>query len=159
MKLGELLKTYRSRNKMTMKEFADSCGFSKAYVGMLEKGINPTTGKPVSPTVQTLEKIARGMGQDLDSLLKVLDEDQPVTISRVKTLDSEEIKLVDNYRGLNAEDKDFLWAIVRRLMNRNISSAAVVNPTQTNFNNSGEIKNNFVACGGRNTVKQNVTMN
>ena len=124
MKLGDLLKTYRSRNKITMKEFADSCGFSKAYVGMLEKGINPTTGKPVSPTVQTLEKIAKGMGRDLDSLLKALDEDQPVTISRVKPLDSEEIKLVDNYREMNAEDKDFLWDIVRRLLNRNSTVAA-----------------------------------
>lgn len=158
MKLGDLLKTYRSRNKITMKEFADSCGFSKAYVGMLEKGINPTTGKPVSPTVQTLEKIAKGMGRDLDSLLKALDEDQPVTISRVKPLDSEEIKLVDNYREMNAEDKDFLWDIVRRLLNRK-STVAAVNPAQNNYNNSGEIKNNFVAYGGHNSVKQNVTMN
>lgn len=115
MRLGEWLKMYRAKYKITMKELADSCGFSKAYISMLEKGINPTTGKPVSPTIQTLEKIARGTGQDLDSLLKILDADQPVTISRSIPLDSEEIKLVDNYRVLNAEDKDFLWSIVRRL--------------------------------------------
>lgn len=137
MRLGEYMKMYRTRNKISMKELADSCGFSKAYVGMLEKGINPTTGKPVSPTIQTLEKIARGTGQDLDSLLKILDGGQPVTISRSMPLDSEEIKLVDNYRELNAEDKDFLWSVVRRLC-----GSGVVQNNKIN-NNYGVVGGNF----------------
>lgn len=137
MRLGEYMKMYRTRNKISMKELADSCGFSKAYVGMLEKGINPTTGKPVSPTIQTLEKIARGTGQDLDSLLKILDGGQPVTISRSMPLDSEEIKLVDNYRELNAEDKDFLWSVVRRLCGSGIVQNNKIN------NNYGVVGGNF----------------
>ena len=137
MRLGEYMKMYRANNKISMKELADSCGFSKAYVGMLEKGINPTTGKPVSPTIQTLEKIARGTGQDLDSLLKILDGGQPVTISRSMPLDSEEIKLVDNYRELNAEDKDFLWSVVRRLC-----GSGVVQNNKIN-NNYGVVGGNF----------------
>ena len=137
MRLGEYMKMYRASNKISMKELADSCGFSKAYVGMLEKGINPTTGKPVSPTIQTLEKIARGTGQDLDSLLKILDGGQPVTISRSMPLDSEEIKLVDNYRELNAEDKDFLWSVVRRLC-----GSGVVQNNKIN-NNYGVVGGNF----------------
>ena len=41
MKLGEWLTMYRTRNNLSMQNMADACGFSKAYVGMLEKGINP----------------------------------------------------------------------------------------------------------------------
>ena len=78
-----------------MQNLADACGFSKAYIGMLEKGINSTTSKPVSPTVQTLDKIARGTGQDLDSLLKCLDGDQPVTLSTPsKTFSDEQMTIL-----------------------------------------------------------------
>lgn len=71
MKLGAWLKMYRAKHNMSMQELAYACGFSKAYIGALEKGINSSTGKPYSPTIQTFEKIAKGTGQDLDSLLKM----------------------------------------------------------------------------------------
>ena len=100
MKLGEWLKEYRQRHNMTMQDMADVCGFSKSYVNMLEKGINSTTQKPVSPTIQTLEKIARATGQDIDSLLKILDGEQPVTVRPFK-INEEEIRLVKNFRNLN----------------------------------------------------------
>lgn len=44
MKLGEWIKQYRAERKLSMQDFADMCGFSKAYIGQLEKGINPSTG-------------------------------------------------------------------------------------------------------------------
>ena len=44
MKLGEWLKMYRARHSMTMQDLANACG------------LNPTTGKSVSPTMQTLDK-------------------------------------------------------------------------------------------------------
>ena len=65
-----------------MQAFADIAGLSKAYVGMIEKGINPTTGKTVSPTIQTFGKIAKGINMDLDTFLKELDGHQTVTINR-----------------------------------------------------------------------------
>ena len=95
MKLGEWLAMYRARNNLTLQNMADACGFSKAYAAMLEKGVNPTTGKPVSPTIQTFEKIAKATGQDLDSLLKILDDDQPIIISVKNSLNGEEVKLID----------------------------------------------------------------
>ncbi len=63
---------------------AEACDFSKSYVNMLEKGINTTTNKPVSPTLQTFEKIARATEQDIDSLLRIIDEEQLVTVSPLK---------------------------------------------------------------------------
>lgn len=110
MKLGEWLKMYRTRHNMTMQDLANACGFSKAYVGMLEKGVNSTTGKPVSPTLQTLDKIARGTGQDIDSLLKFLDGDQPVIITTSpNALSDEQATLLKAYGELNSDGRRDFW--------------------------------------------------
>lgn len=81
MKLPEWIKLYRKEHGLSMQALADMCGFSKAYIGILEKGINPTTKKPISPTMQTLQKIADGIGVDINDFIKLLDADQPITIA------------------------------------------------------------------------------
>ena len=81
MKVGEWLKLYREQHNLSMQALADLCGFSKAYINVLEKGVNPKTGKPISPTMQTFEKIAHGTKTDVDTLLKILDGDQPITVN------------------------------------------------------------------------------
>ena len=53
MTLGEWIKNYRDKHSLSMQEMADMCGFSKAYIGQLEKGINPSTGKPISCLLYT----------------------------------------------------------------------------------------------------------
>lgn len=80
MDLGEWIKKYRNEHGLSMQAFADKCGFSKAYIGQLEKGINPSTGKPISPTLQTFEKIANGTNMSVDNLMMELDENQPVSL-------------------------------------------------------------------------------
>lgn len=116
MKLGEWLKMYRDRNNMTMQDLAAACGFSKAYIGMLEKSINPTTGKPVSPTIQTLDKIAKGTGQDIDSLLKYLDDDQPVIIpASSNNLSDEQTTVLKAYDELPSEGRRDFWSYLEFL--------------------------------------------
>ena len=116
MKLGEWLTMYRERNGLTMQLLADACGFSKAYLSMLEKGVNPQTGKPYSPTMQTFEKIAKGTGTDIDSLFKILDDDQPITLNpSAKKLSQEETQLVDGYRKLNCDGRRDLWGYLEFL--------------------------------------------
>ena len=85
MTLGEWIKNYRDKHSLSMQEMADMCGFSKAYIGQLEKGINPSTGKPISPTIQAFDKIAQAVGLDLDVFLKELDGNQLVTLLPDKT--------------------------------------------------------------------------
>ena len=116
MKLGEWMKMYRARNNMTMQDLAKACGFSKAYIGALEKGINPSTGKPYSPTIQTFEKIAKGTGQDLDSLLKALDGDQPITLNAPpKSLSDEQENILKAYDELNSEGRRDFWSYLEFL--------------------------------------------
>jgi len=58
MKLGEWLKAYREEHGLSMRAMADLCGFSKAYINILEKGINPKTGKVYPSQVTLLDEQA-----------------------------------------------------------------------------------------------------
>ncbi|MBO4401665.1 MAG: helix-turn-helix transcriptional regulator [Selenomonadaceae bacterium] len=101
---------------MSMQELAEKCGFSKAYVSLLEKGINPKTKKPFSPTIQTFEKIARATGYDVDSLIKILDSTQPVTITaKPVTLNYEDTKLLRDFHSLTADGKTMLLGVLNSL--------------------------------------------
>lgn len=81
MTIGEWVKQYRKSHGMSMQDFGDVCGLSRAYISILEKGINPTTGKPFIPTIQTIKKIADCTGTDFDSLLGMIDGSQKVTVN------------------------------------------------------------------------------
>ena len=105
--LNEWIKNYRTQHGLSMQAFADMCGFSKAYISILENGINPTTKKPVSPTVQTLKKIAEGTGQDVNEFIAKLDGSQSVTVSLTEqiTLSSHESNIIKKYRALDERGK------------------------------------------------------
>lgn len=143
MKLGDWLKKYRDDNKLTMQDLADACGFSKAYIGALEKGINPSTGKPYSPTIQTFVKIARGTGYELDSLLKMLDSDQLVTLNEsTQRLSEEETQLIYDYRKLDDESKSLVYCMIRRLSGT-VPKSSTSLAVQKNGNNYGVVGGNF----------------
>ena len=48
---------------------------------MLEKNVNPSTDKPISPSIETLKSLARAMNMDLDFLLKQLNSNQEIYLS------------------------------------------------------------------------------
>lgn len=81
MYIGDFIKKYRQEHNMSMQEFANVTGLSKAYVGMLEKIYNPKTNQPISPSIDKLNQIAKGVGITLDDLLQQLDGSQPVVIT------------------------------------------------------------------------------
>ena len=81
MKLQEIMKQYRTEHRMSLRAFAKACGLSNGYLSLLEGGINPKTGEQLSPTVETLEKIARGMGISLDSLFGMMGDNEPFVIN------------------------------------------------------------------------------
>ena len=81
MELREVIKEYRERNHYTMQEFADRCELSKGYISMLEKGKHPQSARSLVPSLETLQKIAKGMDTDLDTLVSVLDMDTLITVN------------------------------------------------------------------------------
>lgn len=64
------------------------CGLSTGYISLIEKEINPQTGKPMVPTLTVLNKIAKGMGITIDELIATCD-DMPVDMREKPTLAEE----------------------------------------------------------------------
>lgn len=77
MKLGDFVTLYRDSHDLSQRQFANICGLSNGYISMLEKGINPNTGKPLTPTLKQLKKLAQGMSMTLAELFEKC-EDMPV---------------------------------------------------------------------------------
>ena len=69
MKLSEIIREYRLKSQESLDVLAKRSGLSKAYISMLEKDKKSSSGKPIKPTLDTLEKLAKGMHMPLDSLL------------------------------------------------------------------------------------------
>lgn len=80
MKLGELIREYREKQSLSQRQFADKCDLSNGYISILEKGINPNTGKPVTPTIPQMKKLAAGMNMTVMEMLELVD-DMPIDIS------------------------------------------------------------------------------
>lgn len=89
MTLGDLIRAYRESHDLSQRQFAVQCDLSNGYISILEKGINPNTGKPVIPTLPQLKKLADGMGLTLTELFEQSD-DMPVALS----LDSNESNII-----------------------------------------------------------------
>lgn len=68
--LGEIIKDYRLKNKLSLRDFAQKCDVSHTYIDKLEKGIDSRNGKPVEPTLLVVEKISKAMNKKTDTLLK-----------------------------------------------------------------------------------------
>ena len=105
MLLSEVVKNYRRENRVSMEELAKRAGLSKGYVSMLENGVNPRSKKPISPTLDSLMKLSRAMMIDLDTLLRMVDGDQSVSLicddTSTPSLSTDEESLLTSYRQLN----------------------------------------------------------
>ena len=111
MTLGEYVKNYRKEHGLSMQAFGDRCGLSRAYISILEKGINPTTGKSFAPTVDTLNRIAEAIGITIEVLLPLLDDNQMISVNAPAPtpppfeLTDDEINLINKYRTLTPTNK------------------------------------------------------
>lgn len=69
MTLGEIIKDYRVKHKVSMETVANRCGLSKGYIAQLEKNINPKTGRPIKPTADTIVSVCNGLHLDVNAVL------------------------------------------------------------------------------------------
>lgn len=110
MKLGQIIEQYRQENDLSQRQFAARCGLSNGYIAMIEKGVNPATGKPIAPTLPALEKISTGMHLALDDLLRLMD-DELIDLSDATLpadLSPDESRLLSGYRALSPQGKEEL---------------------------------------------------
>lgn len=76
MTLGEYIRLYRAEHGLSQREFVDRCGggITHGYISIIEKGVNPNTGKASRPSLDKLYAIARGMGMSVSDLAKKVDD-------------------------------------------------------------------------------------
>lgn len=119
-RLSVIIQSYRMRNGLSQKEFANRCGLSHAYISILEREMDPNTGEITTPTKETIEKIANAMGMTRDQLLSRLEGkkmfENPLTIKieapPVKMVDGiidKEFDLLKIARGL-CDNEDYMIA-------------------------------------------------
>ena len=81
MTIGDIIKNYRKENNLTLREFAKKCDLSYTYIFALEKDKDTRTGKPTTPSLDSLYSIAKGMNISAENLLTILDNNQEVSLS------------------------------------------------------------------------------
>lgn len=70
-KLHEMLKSKRKELKLSLREAGNLIGISHSYLSTLEKGFDPRTGSPISPTPETLKLISKAYNIKYEELMKV----------------------------------------------------------------------------------------
>ena len=79
MFLGEIVKKYREDHGISMDEFAKQSGLSKGYISMLEANKNPSSKKPLTPSLDTVKAVAKATGLPINKIVDMLDEDQALS--------------------------------------------------------------------------------
>lgn len=105
MNLGALINYYRKINNISMEEFAEKSGLSKGYISILEKGHDPRSHKPLSPSLSTYNKIAKGMNVDLESLLSRINSS---CLIELNANSNGRKRLLNYYDQLSEEGKKLL---------------------------------------------------
>ena len=82
MTLGDYIKEYRLSRKYSMDDFAQLTGISKAYISILERNYNPSTGKAAIPSLDVIKRVAGATGIDFNDLIAMLDSEQAVYVGR-----------------------------------------------------------------------------
>lgn len=109
MTLGEIIINYRNEHGISMREFARKCGLSNSYVSMLERGFDGR-GKPIVPSIETIDAVAKGCGDSFENIFNKLDHNQSLTINNDYT--EEEKSFIIEYRNTDEETK----AMIKRLL-------------------------------------------
>jgi len=80
--LGKFIKKLRIKKDLSLRQLAEQTGLSHSYLCNLENGYDPRSGKPLSPTIPTLEKLSAGLNVSLHKLIDMVRaneaEDLPV---------------------------------------------------------------------------------
>ena len=88
MTLGEIIKAYAEAHSIS--QFIKDSGLSKAYVYMLIANKN-NKGEPITPSLETIQKVATGMHTDFETIFNQLDYDFAVRLN--PTIDDEQYYL------------------------------------------------------------------
>lgn len=90
--LQTILIDKRKSLKLSLRAASDLIGISHSYLSTLEKGIDPRTGSPVSPTPETLMLISKAYKIEYEELMKLAGYLREYTNINEELLDDEDFK-------------------------------------------------------------------
>ena len=124
MKLGDKIKQFRLEKKLTMQQLADLSGKSKGYISMLEKGINPQTQKPIEPSLEAIQSIAKSLNVDLEDLISDTED-----VIRLPKLNNPLVeKITNTIRKLNKDNQSKTYQYTKNLLhfqNRTVQEISI----------------------------------
>ena len=113
MRLSEIVKSYRRLHSLSQEELGNRCGLTKAYISMIENEKNSKNKKKITPRIDSLAKLAQGMGMELDELVRSIDKDMVVSLMpTTPILTDEELQLIADFRKLNREGQNAALGVV-----------------------------------------------
>ena len=120
MKIGEIVKQYRTKNDMSQRQFAQKCNISNGYISMLEVGKNPKTNEPIIPSIEMLKKLSSAMDMSLNALFLIMD-DAPLTINNIPSVEPEltegEREFLKLFRMLPEQEQRLYIEMLRARLN------------------------------------------
>lgn len=81
--LGKFIAKLRAEKGLSLRELAECTGLSHSYLHNLEIGSDPRSGKPLSPTIPTLEKLSAGLSVSLHELIALIRGNEIDTVPAV----------------------------------------------------------------------------
>lgn len=99
MTIGEIIKQYRIEHNLSMDAFSEKSGISKSYISLLEKNKHPKSGKPISPSVQSIKQVADAIGMDFDVLFSNIDGNVSLVKNEEPVLQPEKRAITINVLG------------------------------------------------------------
>lgn len=124
MKLSEYIKSYRTSHGMSLRPFAERCGFSHQYLAKLEKDEVET------PSFATIKKLASAMGMSAHELLQQVDdvtlqiyaddyaEDNIRRMFDNLKYDTQQNDFISMYNRLNAYNKEMLKMMAETMLKK-----------------------------------------
>lgn len=88
--LGEIIKTYRNQEQLSLEEFGAKCGLTKGYLSMLENN-RDSRGREMSPRIETIARIAEAIGVEFDEFIEHLSPNQRVVVNGRKSMPLQEL--------------------------------------------------------------------
>ncbi len=96
MTLGNVIRSFRDVNNLTMDDFARMSGLSKSYISMLENNKDPR-GNTIAPSIETIDKVANAIGVDIDTIINQIDQDVVINRKKVIEYDAND-EIMDNWK-------------------------------------------------------------
>lgn len=148
MILGDLIKQYRNDKGLSLRDFAKQCGLSHTYISALEKNIDPRTGKPIAPTLDTVKYLSKGMNMSIEEILKILDDEQEFKLKEDAPKYDDQIYMCPVYGQIPAGEPNWAEECVEGRLPLDPNLMNIVNPEECYFLRvNGESMNKVIKNG------------